>query len=292
MRLSKHLLVLARGSRRARSFVDGYSSLGLLFLAEHRSHRPAVVGLFYTMSDSSRKLKMHPTDTQPTEAQILDFSAFMESALRTENVVEEGTLYPMTKYLAILNLVETGSRVLDLMKRELYYSKLDSTGARAFKGFDPAAMQTMLDDIKSQVRTIESELTCVTSLPSLPNADGSPGFPIRGTGVAAIPTNTRLAHGIIGKCGEAGELVREWLESIVDNRPVDSAKLAGELGDGGWFDAVIVDSSGLNLPVAYWAIIKKLKLRYPDAFKSELAYDRNVGIESQAVAVFIAAAAQ
>lgn len=227
---------------------------------------------------------MHQPVNPNTEAQILDFTAFMSSALRTESIIEEGTQYPMVKYLAILNLVETGSRVLDLMKRELYYSKINAEGIRAFKGFDPLAMQAMLADIKNQVATIESELSKVTTLPSIPNADGTSGFPILGTGVGSIPPNTRLAHGIIGKCAESGELVRELLESIIEARPVDSAKLAGELGDGGWFDAVIVDSAGLSLPRAYWAVIEKLKLRFPNAFSVSDAYARNIVKEEQVVA--------
>ena len=221
---------------------------------------------------------LQPAKTS-TDNQILNFTAFSQQALLTENVLDEGTQYPMRKYVAVLNLAETSGRVIDLVKRELYYSKQGVGGVRLYKGLNPVSMSDMLDDLKSQIAVIEAEMLIASNLASLPNADGTPGFAVCGSEVGPIPPNTRLAHGIIGKFGEAGELVQAWLESIISKKPVDLVNLGEELGDSGWYDAIIASAANINVPAAYWKVIDKLKARYPGKFTTEKAFDRNLEAE-------------
>lgn len=98
----------------------------------------------------------------------------------------------------------------------------------------------------------------------------------------AIPMNDfRLLHAIIGVVSECGELIEEYVDARLNNRPMDKVNLKEEFGDQLWYlaeglrycETTFEDSAETN--------INKLKARYPDKFTSEHAENRDLDAERQ-----------
>lgn len=101
--------------------------------------------------------------------------------------------------------------------------------------------------------------------------------------------STRIEHAVLGLCGEAGELaaiIERWLYY---GQPFDKLNLAEELGDCLWYIAEACNTLDLKLDEIMQANINKLRRRYPDKFKSELAVEeaRNREAEMQEVAAVV-----
>lgn len=85
-----------------------------------------------------------------------------------------------------------------------------------------------------------------------------------------IPDNDiMIIWNAIGLAGEAGEVAELIKKGIFHQHGLDRDKLAKELGDCMWYIAAICTKTGLDLGEIMQANIDKLKLRYPDGYKSE-----------------------
>ena len=83
-----------------------------------------------------------------------------------------------------------------------------------------------------------------------------------------------LLNGVMGLCGESGEvidLVKKW---FAHGHELDKEKLVKELGDVAWYIAEIATALGVTLDEVCTKNIAKLKKRYPDGFKSENSINR------------------
>lgn len=84
----------------------------------------------------------------------------------------------------------------------------------------------------------------------------------------------------LGLAGEAGEVAEAVKKGILHQHGLDLEKMKKELGDAQWYLTALCTVLGFDLSDVMAANIEKLKLRYPDGFKSEDSIAR-VDIESQ-----------
>ena len=87
-----------------------------------------------------------------------------------------------------------------------------------------------------------------------------------------------LIHGILGKFTEAGELL-EALKEAYNGNGLDLVNINEEIGDGFWYDAILLNRTDSTFEEVQQRIIRKLRARYPDKFADELAVSRNLTAE-------------
>ena len=84
----------------------------------------------------------------------------------------------------------------------------------------------------------------------------------------------RTMHAVLGLTGEVGELstaVEKWLYY---RQNLDRANVKEELGDCLWYIAELCRALDLSLTDVMDCNLAKLKLRYPERYKDELAEER------------------
>lgn len=89
-----------------------------------------------------------------------------------------------------------------------------------------------------------------------------------------------LLHGIIGKTTESVECL-EVLQTYVksDAKELDKINLEEEIGDGFWYDAMVLRLLGSSFEESANKNINKLKVRFPEKFDAERAINRNYDLE-------------
>ena len=87
----------------------------------------------------------------------------------------------------------------------------------------------------------------------------------------AIPAD--VFHGVLGVISEMGELV-EWLENGINSGKLDPQNLMEELGDSGWYHALLRTWGGFTREEQEEININKLRVRYPNKFTRDDAIDR------------------
>ena len=88
------------------------------------------------------------------------------------------------------------------------------------------------------------------------------------------PQYEALTLGGLGIAGEAGEVADHIKKVVYHQHPLDTAKLAEELGDALWYVAYLCDALGLTLGEVMEANIAKLRARYPDGWSAERSRNR------------------
>ena len=84
-----------------------------------------------------------------------------------------------------------------------------------------------------------------------------------------------IIHAIIGKATEAGELLEALLHSS-EGKPFDETNALEEVGDGLWYDALLLRAIGSNFSEAQQVNIAKLRKRFPNAFTEFDANNRDL----------------
>jgi len=72
-----------------------------------------------------------------------------------------------------------------------------------------------------------------------------------------------LALGLNGEAGEVGEILKKHHGH---GKPLDTGKLAAELGDVLWYLSAIATAYGIDLDAVARGNVYKLRQRYPDGF--------------------------
>ena len=83
-----------------------------------------------------------------------------------------------------------------------------------------------------------------------------------------------LINGVMGLCGESGEvidIVKKWL---AQGHELDKEKIIKELGDVAWYIAEISHVLGVKLEDVLQGNIDKLKARYPEGFSADASKNR------------------
>lgn len=89
-----------------------------------------------------------------------------------------------------------------------------------------------------------------------------------------LPLPMQLATFALGLGGEAGEVQDLIKKHLGHGHPLDRDKLNKELGDCGWYLAVLSYLNGTTLEEVFQQNIEKLKKRYPEGFSTEASLNR------------------
>lgn len=93
----------------------------------------------------------------------------------------------------------------------------------------------------------------------------------------------RLLHASIGMQTESAEFSDQIKRHVFYGKPLDRVNLKEEIGDLLWYLAIALDTLDSNFEVEMLRVINKLKVRYPDKFSSDLASNRNLGLERESL---------
>lgn len=88
-----------------------------------------------------------------------------------------------------------------------------------------------------------------------------------------------IIHGVIGKATEVGEMVEALLAALKHEKDLDTVNMVEEVGDGLWYDALVLQACDSNFETAMVKNIAKLRARFPNAFSEYDANNRNLEAE-------------
>jgi len=81
-------------------------------------------------------------------------------------------------------------------------------------------------------------------------------------------TDMMILWNALGLAGEAGEVAETVKKGVLHQHGLDAEKMKKELGDVLWYVAALCTKLDLDMGAVMFANIEKLKVRYPDGFKS------------------------
>ena len=83
-----------------------------------------------------------------------------------------------------------------------------------------------------------------------------------------------LINGVMGLCGESGEVIDIVKKHLAQGHELDKEKMIRELGDVAWYIAETATALGVELEEVFVGNIKKLRKRYPEGFDKEKSINR------------------
>lgn len=83
-----------------------------------------------------------------------------------------------------------------------------------------------------------------------------------------------LMNGVLGLCGESGEVADLVKKGTFQGHELDKEHIAEELGDVSWYLAVAAHAIGYDLGDIFQMNIDKLAKRYPEGFSKERSLNR------------------
>ncbi len=84
-------------------------------------------------------------------------------------------------------------------------------------------------------------------------------------------------NGVMGLCGESGEVIDILKKHLSQGRELNKEKMAEELGDVAWYLAETAYALGYDLEDILQRNIDKLQKRYPEGFSIEDSIHRKDG---------------
>lgn len=82
----------------------------------------------------------------------------------------------------------------------------------------------------------------------------------------ALSRQDVLINGVMGLCGESGEVIDLVKKHLHQGHPLNREQLIKELGDVAWYLAEIATALDVSLEEVLEGNIQKLKSRYPQGF--------------------------
>ena len=86
----------------------------------------------------------------------------------------------------------------------------------------------------------------------------------------------QLINGVMGLCGESGEVIDLVKKHLHQGHPLDREKLLKELGDVCWYIAELATALDCDLDDVLDKNIQKLRARYPEGFEATRSMNRDV----------------
>ena len=83
-----------------------------------------------------------------------------------------------------------------------------------------------------------------------------------------------LINGVMGLCGESGEVIDIVKKHLAQGHVLDREKMIDELGDVAWYLAEVAYVLQVPLEEVLTQNIEKLKKRYPQGFDTEKSVNR------------------
>ncbi|MBE5775903.1 MAG: nucleotide pyrophosphohydrolase [Clostridiales bacterium] len=90
----------------------------------------------------------------------------------------------------------------------------------------------------------------------------------------ALSPRDVLINGVMGLCGESGEVIDLVKKHLHQGHPLDREKLIKELGDVCWYIAEIATALDVPLENVLAQNIDKLRARYPEGFSAQRSQHR------------------
>lgn len=88
-----------------------------------------------------------------------------------------------------------------------------------------------------------------------------------------------LINGVMGLCGESGEVIDLVKKHMHQGHALDREKLIKELGDVCWYVAEIASALDTDLDTVMQKNIDKLRARYPEGFDTLRSQNRSEDCE-------------
>lgn len=177
---------------------------------------------------------------------------YMKAAARTESIPAslEINEYGMRE---TLRLIVTAGKVVDMVKRHLYYGEKGRIHPGKFKELlvDLADTCDDLGVIAGDIGLRYNESEDLNRL------------------------DIRLTHATLGIFTESGEMA-ELLFSQMKGEPIDYVGFSEEIGDVDWYKAILHNVLNVNEPALRQMNIDKLRKRYPEKFNVDEATSRDL----------------
>ena len=90
----------------------------------------------------------------------------------------------------------------------------------------------------------------------------------------ALSDKDVLINGVMGLCGEAGEVIDHVKKHLAQGHPLDKDHMAKELGDVAWYLAEAATGLGVPLSEILQGNLDKLHARYPQGFDTKRSQNR------------------
>lgn len=90
----------------------------------------------------------------------------------------------------------------------------------------------------------------------------------------AMDDRETLINGVMGLCGEAGEVIDLVKKHLAQGHPLDRDRMIGELGDVAWYLAELATVLDVPMEEILLRNIEKLRARYPEGFSSACSQNR------------------
>ncbi len=90
----------------------------------------------------------------------------------------------------------------------------------------------------------------------------------------ALSEQDTLINGVMGLCGESGEVIDLVKKHLSQGHPLNREAIAKELGDVAWYLAETAHILGYPLEDIFRMNLEKLSARYPDGFSTERSLHR------------------
>ena len=84
-----------------------------------------------------------------------------------------------------------------------------------------------------------------------------------------------LINGVMGLCGESGEVIDIVKKHLAQGHELDKDKIIKELGDVAWYLAEVAYALDVDLETVLTINIEKLKKRYPEGFDTNKSINRD-----------------
>jgi len=179
---------------------------------------------------------------------MTELTQFVSDALKTESTVDSIKANEKLLINTIAILIGAGN-ILDQIKKNTFYDK----------PYDIDTLFKLVQKISIATKNLN------TTKPEDIVGDKK-----------TFGVNPRMFHSIVGISTEATELL-EALDFSGEN--MDNVNIAEEFGDIDWYKAIGTDEMGIEWVDILTTIINKLKARYPNAYTSEDAINRNLDKE-------------
>lgn len=89
-----------------------------------------------------------------------------------------------------------------------------------------------------------------------------------------IPKDEVLINGVMGLCGESGEVIDLVKKHLYQGHELDKEKISKELGDVMWYVAEICEALNISLDEVMQGNIDKLQKRFKDGFTTSESINR------------------
>ncbi len=178
----------------------------------------------------------------------MNLNQYVRDAVRTESQIEKVILPDGETFAAALQVFVLSGQILDMFKKNVFYGK-------------PIDWER----VNNKFEKIEM--------------DAGVGVAFR---EAEVEIDPRIFHALIGAATEATELM-QCLIKVLDGKEIDYVNVMEEFGDINWYEAIGCDATGVSFENILTTNIEKLRKRFPDAFTSEKAIERDLDVERNAL---------